>query len=65
MRPPTKRPGHRYRICKKCKLEYNVPIDYDYGKNYICFKCAGKEKQPNERTPRTPAQKRINAVNSS
>ena len=38
-------PGYKYRICRKCKKEYNVSIFDDSGKIYLCPKCRGRNKK--------------------
>jgi len=48
MKKNDRRPGHVYRLCRKCGLEWNVPATKKYGKKYTCPVCAGKERRKNK-----------------
>lgn len=43
-RPPKRKPGCNYRLCRVCGEEWNVSAQTTEQK-YTCPKCAGKRRQ--------------------
>lgn len=37
-------PGHKYRICRDCGLDWNVSKNDESGKAYYCPKCRKRRK---------------------
>ena len=46
-KPMNHRPGYKYRICRKCGLDWNVSITQNEWK-YICPWCENKQKRAKE-----------------